>query len=378
LIPLWKLQREIKRVLRQILLFPYSLVAGVLSTPYYDFILARKRTIFKGRLPERDKIAIFVIFPRNGIAISHLRTIEHLYEKGYAALVVSNLPLSTAERDKVLARCWQLIERPNYGYDFGGYRDGVLSIADRLVRLQRLVFLNDSCWFPLPDSDDWLGKAEALTDFVGAAANYAEGRPNFGEFDQFVWNSDTDRGAFHYTSFALSLSNRIVSDPRFYIFWKRFRLSNKKSDNIRHGEVGLTQWALNNDFSHTAVYDVRRLDEELRVMPLDALSHLVERLVVCSEPRLRAWKNENLRSMRAIGIDRDRLEKIVLVVVAHQGMSYALVDYLISKHRFPFLKKSPLWLSNETSQISLEIIAEMGVKARQILTEAKELIPDNL
>lgn len=377
MIPLWKLRREILRVLRQAVNLPVSLVALLVSTPYYDVFLARKRKIFDGSLPDRDRIAIFVIFPRNGVADSHLRTIEHLFEKGYAPLVVSNLPLGSTDREKVLARCWRLIERPNYGYDFGGYRDGVLFIADRLSQLQRLVFLNDSCWFPLPNSDDWLAKAAALdADYVGAATNYAVDPPDIGELGQIAWDFDTNRYNFHYCSFALSLSARIVSDPRFRLFWKRFRLSNEKSRVVRRGEIGLTRWTLRRGYSHAAVYDARRLDEVLHAMPLDDLSHLLARLMVPGDPRLLVFKNDILRDMQLNGIDRDRLERLALLVIARQGMSYALADYLITKFRFPFLKKSPLWLDDESSRISLKIIEELGADADYILREARELVPD--
>ena len=374
-IPFWKLRREAARPFLQ----AKSRIATTFSTPYHDLVLARKRTTSPGRLPERDRIAIFVIFPHKGLAASHLRTIRHLADKGYAPLVVSNLPLGDAEREQVLARCWRLIERPNYGYDFGAYRDGILSIGEQLGRLQRLVLVNDSCWYPLPGSDDWLGKAEALgLDFVGASASHAVDILDVDDLDRMTWHFDMARKESHYGSFALSLSGRVTSDRRFLRFWKRLVLSNLKEKVVRHGEIGLTHWALRHGFSHGAVYDARRLDEEFRALPPDVLLHMVERLVPAGDRQSYAKKKDILRSARSDGIDRDRLEKFALLVVARLGMSYSLADYLIERHSFPFLKKSPLWLDAESSRILLEITEEMGPEADYILAEARELVPDRM
>jgi len=379
MIPAWKLRRELKRLVRKATFLPLSLLAIPLSTPYYDFIVSRKRTTSPGHVPERDKIAIYVIFPHKGLARSHLKAIEHIAAKGYAPLVVSNLPLGDAEREEVLARCWRLIERPNYGYDFGGYRDGVLSIADRLGRLKRLVLLNDSCWFPLPGSDDWLGKAEALdADYVGAASSYAVVSPDPDDVDRMVWNFDTERKDFHYCSFALSMSGRVTADPKFLDFWKRFILSNVKARVVRRGEMGLTRWAVRHGFSHASVYDARRLDEEFRAMPEEDLLRLVERLVMIGDPRPYAKRRDILREMKANGIDRNRLEKFALLVVARLGMSYVLADHLIARRGFPFLKKSPIWIDDDSSRRYLEIIDKLEPEADYIHAEARELIPKKM
>ena len=92
-----------------------------------------------------QKVAIYLIFPTSGVQESHLSAIEYIASSGYSPLVVSNLFLGDSDRQEVRSRCWQLIERPNYGFDFGGYRDGVLQLASSLHELTRLVIVNDSC-----------------------------------------------------------------------------------------------------------------------------------------------------------------------------------------------------------------------------------------
>ncbi len=45
------------------------------------------------------------------------------------------------------------------------------------------MLLNDSCWFPLPGSKDWLTLAETSgLDYFGAASNYGIDAP---EIDRF-------------------------------------------------------------------------------------------------------------------------------------------------------------------------------------------------
>jgi lipopolysaccharide biosynthesis protein len=75
--------------------------------------------------------------------------------------VVSNLPLVPEERETLRRACWQLIERPNVGYDFGAYRDAILLLGPKLRDLERLVLVNDLLWFPVGEAD-WIDDAERL------------------------------------------------------------------------------------------------------------------------------------------------------------------------------------------------------------------------
>ncbi len=73
-------------------------------------------------------------------------------------------------------------------------------------------------------------------------------------------------------------------------------------------------------------------------------------------------------------VSRTDLEKVILVSVARQGAAYSLAYYNIVEQGFPFLKKSPVWLSDRSSDITLDILDQIGsAAALEAEQEALEL-----
>ena len=361
--------------LRQVIAAPSRLAGDLFATSYYDIVLSRRRTTMIGRVPPTPRVAIVLAFPRLGLKPSHISTLRYLVAKGYSPVVVSNLPLNQADRCAVLDTCWKLIERPNFGYDFGGYRDGVLSLGSDLSSFERLVFLNDSCWFPLPGGADWLDNVVALgVDFAGAASNYGVTPNKPGAYEASKWNYRADNKGFHYCSFALCVSGALLRDPGFFRFWKRFRLTNNKIEVVRRGEMGLTQWVLWNGFSHGATLDSRRLDVELDACSLARIREILQELIIPEEAELRAAKADLLARYDASEDWRRTAVDFILIAVAQTGISYVLPEYTVREKGFPFLKKSPLWLDKAAAESTLRIARSLdGADGHMILAEAKEL-----
>ena len=77
-------------------------------------------------------------------------------KNNFTPLIVSNSPLSNKDKNLILEYSWVLIERKNFGYDFGGYRDGVLFISEKIIDLDKLILINDSTWFPIIDNNSFI------------------------------------------------------------------------------------------------------------------------------------------------------------------------------------------------------------------------------
>lgn len=355
--------------------WPSHLIKYFLATPYYDRVVSRGRQTFDGHVGASARVAIVLIFPRQGLKPSHLRTLSYFAEKGYAPLVVSNLPLVEADRKAVLNHCWRLIERPNFGYDFGGLRDGILSLGQELDRLERLVLVNDSCWFPLPGASDWIDDVDALgVDFAGAACNYGIAGPEAEHYRSISWAYRPTLPHFHYCSFALSFSRTLLRDPRFRNYWQRLRLTNDKRLVVQRGEVGLTQWILKNGFSHGATLDISRLDADLESCAIERIQQITRELIIPEDPRLRAVKASVLDRYDGSESWRRDAVRFILTTVAATGVSYALPEFTVQEKRFPFLKKSPLWLDDEGAGSTLRIVSRLGGTAgAEIRAEAEEL-----
>lgn len=370
-LPFWKVGRELRRFVRQSRAAPGALASYLFAAKYYDLALAGKIRRTLGEVPASTKVAVYLIYPNHGLQASHLRSLGYLASKGYAPVVVSNLALDAADRDRLLPLCHLCIERPNFGYDFGGYRDGVLAVADTISTLDRLLLINDSTWFALPGRHDWLDEAEALNvDLAAAASNFGIPRVDPAQFQSIEWNYRTTHRNFHFCSFALLFGNRVLADPDFLRFWRNFPLTNRKNRTVRRGEIGLSKWILSRDFTHGVTCDLTRLDAELAALDDARLREIADNLIVPEDRRMLEVKHAALQGAPG----RQDLIRLILTGVARQGSSYALADFTINECGFPFLKKSPVWLSRESSDITLRLAANLpGDAGAEILAEAQAL-----
>lgn len=370
-VPLWKLKRELVRPFRQIAFFPERLATRLFGSAYYNLFLSRRVREYVGLLPEAEKVAVYLIFPTTGLLESHIAAIHYLHNSGYAPLVVSNLPLTGDERQRLLDICWRCIERPNFGYDFGGYRDGIMAAISRVPDLRRLVLVNDSCWFPLPESADWLAQAEAMDlDFVGAATNYGHPRVETTRYREIVWNYRTTHKNFLYCSFALMLSGNVLQDRNFLQFWKRFPLSKRKRLAVRRGEIGLSHWIMSHGYSHGTTHDISGLDAMLAGLSDQELDMTARGIIIPEARRLLTLKSHLL----AEHPDRRDLEALIMTAVSNQGSSYVLTPFLHRHFGYAFLKKSPIWNDQEASDLTIALARRLeGPFAKTILQEALEL-----
>ncbi len=274
---------------------------------------------------------------------------------------------------KLLKLCYRYIERSNFGYDFGGYRDGILSLRQNLSNTKQLVLINDSVWFPISSETDWLDDVDTLgVDFAGAGSNYGIPRVEPTTFRDLTFNYRTDHKNFHYCSFALSCGENILRHPGFLQFWQHFPLSSKKKRTVRHGEIGLTSWVLKHGFTHGETLGVANLRQYLDALDDGRLLEVASQVIVPEDRRMKRVK-DNLRPQME-RLSRDDLTNFILTATARQGASYALAYFSIFELGYPFLKKSPLWLDLETSDISLRILEKVDTPAaREALEEAKLL-----
>lgn len=150
-----------------------ELVRKLYFRKYYDLVTSRaiKRSV--GAVPLGRDVAIYLIFPSSGVLTSHLYMLQKLRKSGISPIVVSNIPLNAPDREKLSDFAARIIERPNTGYDFGGYRDGVLEISEHLAKLERIWLINDSVWL-VPQAQNWFEQVRTMNeDFVAATSNFS-------------------------------------------------------------------------------------------------------------------------------------------------------------------------------------------------------------
>lgn len=374
-VPLWKVKREFQRLKGKAFGFAWLSQCLGLNRIYYDLFLASERQETIGAIPYNNKVAIYLIFPTHGVLASHLAAIEDIRASGYAPLVVSNIFLSAEDREALKSTVWKIIERMNFGYDFGGYRDGIMALEQ--LQPRHLALLNDSVWFPTSASACWLTRAEDLgVDFAGAVSNYGSLPPRNDELLTSLWTYDDTRPKFHYCSFALLMGPRVLLDAEFYKFWRKFGLTNDKRLTIQSGEIGLSQFLIKKGFSHAETYGLRNLDQELTQLNNPEMLSVLSELIVPDTAEFHSHRKQLLRGPKDGGEKTWRAQVISLLIgaAAWNGAAYTLVGYRIASQNFPFLKKSLSTLHADSPEI-VDAIAQRITTASQldIVSEVKML-----
>jgi hypothetical protein len=374
-LPWWKIRREMVRICLQLLRLPVEAVKLIVVRRWYDLVTARaiRRTL--GNVSMGTEAGVYLIFPANGIQDSHLTMLREMLREGVTPIVVSNLPLSEVDRKTLQAYAARIIERPNVGYDFGGYRDGIVDLSPDFGQLNRLWLLNDSIWL-VPQPTSWFEEARALDkDFVAATSNYAMPRVDPQNFRKIVWNYDTNHKNFHYASYALGFNATILQDVAFMQFWRTLNISNDKTRTVRRGEIGLSQWVIRHGFSHGATHEVNELDQELQRCNDEEIDQIARELVIPDDEALVAVQSAVLQESPTTSSGRADRISLILTAVSRRASAYALPAYSIARG-FHFLKKSPLWLSPGSAEVTLKLIERiMGSEGQEIRKEANALQP---
>ena len=223
LVPRWKIRRELRSLREQIAALP-EVVVGPLRKLRADRRFPHDLRIVDGAAPSSAKIAIYLTFQPQGMAESTLSACRHLAGGGYAVLLVANAPIADADRERLAPHVWRFVQRVNFGYDFGGYRDGLRLIQHWQLRPTHLIVLNDSIWFPLYPDEELIARMEGSpSGFVGA--------------QRYVDHlDDLDERTGILMSFFFLFKAALLESPEFRRFWRSYVPSSSKVLTVKRGE----------------------------------------------------------------------------------------------------------------------------------------------
>ena len=239
--PMWKLKRELLRIVShgdEV----FRRLTGRSLTYYYTRIwIDGQVNIQKGAIALGNRVAVYLIFPSQGLLESHRISLRYMIKSGYVPVVVSNLRLSAEDQAELRNLCAYLVIRPNYGYDFGGYRDAMRVLESVMSKMEYVALFNDSAWFPIRPELDWLKDAESLhLDYVGSVCHEGMLSKGLTDFKTTPWTVDRTKKHFHYGSYSLLIGSKLLRSPAFGTFWHSFSPTGKKTLTILRGEIGLT------------------------------------------------------------------------------------------------------------------------------------------
>lgn len=318
MIPHWKIKREMQRLGQQLRALPEAIwepLAGYL----HNRRVAAGLPTTQGNQALQSKVAMVLIYQPAGLAESLLRLCRHLAGSGYAVLAVSNAPLSQKDRIRLAGEVWRIIERPNFGYDFGGYRDGWLHLVNIKVQPQRLVIVNDSIWFPLSDIDDTLNQMEtAAYDITGTILR--------------------ERGAERFLeSYLYSIGPGALAHPAFRAFWQNYRLTSNKYKVIRRGERGFGQAMRAAGLTLGGLYPPAEFQRRIATAPEAVLRQVLAYTASADQP----FVSEARALSRLQGAGWVESARSFIAKALNQGQFYSLFPVgAVQLMGYPVMKKS--------------------------------------
>jgi Rhamnan synthesis protein F len=235
---------------------------------------------------------------RGGVGPHVRRQVESVAEAVDRLVVVSTAALTEASRTWLAGRA-ELVERPNYGYDFTSYQVGLHRAGD-LTAYDEVVICNDTYVPVTPYSRIFDEMAARPVDFWGLTLN--------------------DRVSPHVQSFFVAFRPWVVGSRAFLRFWSGLDPLSARRQVIKRHEVGLSRCLHGAGFRSGAYFRESPADERL------------------ARRRVRWWAAHRpglTRSRAGLGAWRERARE-------PWNPALALADMALDDGRLPYVKLDTL------------------------------------
>ena len=149
-------------------------------------------------------------------------------------LLVSNSPISEADRARLETCCDEILQRPNEGLDAGAYRAGLEHLGwERLADFDELILTNHTYYAPLRPWEEVLTRAEGWGDIsFWGMTEHAAMRPH-----PFLAQRELPR---HLQSHWIAVRRRLLTDPAFREYWEQMPPVTSYRDSIQWHESRFT------------------------------------------------------------------------------------------------------------------------------------------
>lgn len=238
MIPGWKVRRELWRVVDQFRELPARLLEPLQRWRYertrWSLIKVHGDAAYPGQ-----KLCVFLVYQPSRLAPSVLETLDFLSANGYATLLVANAGLTGEALSQVLSKAWRVMERPNFGYDFGGYRDALHFLDRQEFAGSHLILLNDSIWFPMLKTSRVIEHLEASPLDMTGLFLHVPARNELEKESNRLFRKR--KLAEHIESYLTMIPRKTLLRREFAAFWQTYPQTRSKTLTIRRGEIGFSK-----------------------------------------------------------------------------------------------------------------------------------------
>ena len=149
-------------------------------------------------------------------------------------LLVSNSPISEADRARLATCCDEILPRPNKGLDAGAYRASLEHLGwERLADFDELILTNHTYYAPLRPWEEVLTRAAGWGDIsFWGMTEHATMRPH-----PFLAQRELPR---HLQSHWIAVRRRLLTDPAFREYWEQMPPVSSYRDSIQWHESRFT------------------------------------------------------------------------------------------------------------------------------------------
>jgi hypothetical protein len=340
--PPWKIQREWRRLKSQSTRGLRNLYEPFIQR-HHDANFSRRVVVHPGAQAATARVAILLIWQRAALPRSLELTLATLKRSGFCTVVVSNSTLVPETLTVLAQNSVAVLERPNFGYDFGGYRDGVRFVFESIPSVETLLILNDSTWFPLRADDQTIDRM--LRDPA----------PYKGLVNKQVVHKARERK--HLESHFLMFEAPVLRHAAFHDFWTGYRVSSDRYNTIRRGEYGISTAVTSAGFPMVGVIDPWKFVNTISQLSPLALREVLANAVPVGPDRIAEVRaalqehkdSESWRDKAATMIAGQiwKEEHLVTTAYIYAGLRY--LDY-------PYLKKRREPLVTVTRVKALEML----------------------
>ena len=325
MIETWKLKRELRRIAEHVSAIPLLIYEPIFQK-IYDKNIFKNLVILHGEKQPSKNIAIFLIYQPNGIPDSIFLTLSHLVKSDFSAVVISNCPISILDKERLRLDSFLIVERMNFGYDFGGYRDAVWLLRNLKIECDKMLFLNDSVWFPVFDN------SKLLEQMLASDSDYV-GTQEFGE-------TETDRSITgFFGSYCFLINKKLIEDKAFNMFWDNYQLSSSKEIVLRRGERKFSREMIKASTKHNAIYSNKIFYKMVNELDLTETITALHELIALN-PKIYAEKNRLINSLHKKESWLLRAKELIILQSKSKNFIGSSPLLSLNKLGFPMIKKN--------------------------------------
>ena len=321
----WKLKRELRRIAEHVSAIPLLIYEPIFQK-IYDKNIFKNLAVLHGEKQASKQIAIFLIYQPNGLPDSIFLTLSHLAKSGFSPVVISNSPISTQDKERLRPESSLIVERMNFGYDFGGYRDAVWLLRNLEIECYKILFLNDSVWFPVFDN------SKLLEQMLASDSDYV-GTQEFGEPE-----ANRLLNGF-FGSYCFLVNKKLIEDNAFYMFWDNYQLSSSKEIVLRRGERKFSREMIKASASHNAIYSNKIFFKLVNELNLTETITALEELIALN-PQIYAEKNVLINSLHKNESWLLRAKELIILQSKSKNFIGSSPILSLNKLGFPMIKKN--------------------------------------